>query len=828
MQVSPILGRESERSLIRDAVSRGRLTTVLGPPGVGKTRLVREVIDGVMCSLSGVDDEAGVCWALSRALGLSSDGDLGPTVARGLSGCARPVVLDGADGARAPLIALLPGWLAEEGPAIVVTARSPLGLEPQEQTVTVPPLPLVAAAALWSETLGRIGHTSDPSLAAEIVARLDRLPLAIEWFASRAAYLGEAAALQQLTDFAVGGDPLAGALDQTLSSLNEEAASLLLFLSAFESGAPSTVFSSEEHGVIERLADAALVHADPVAHGAPRIRAYRTVIQRMRASARSTWADVERQHAERVLAFVARHDRALSERCELDRVASRFATRDPATALRAILAMAPLALRDGSTTAMRDRLAQTSSNVDDPPVEAALWLGRLERRLGRLEQARGYLEDARAMASDHTVAFEATIGLAHVERQRSHSDAALARYREGLALARSAADVRLEASGLGELGRMLQSRGRFREAQRHHEQAIALCVSEGLTEREGLERSLHARAVHREGRVREAIALHHEALSRHEQLGQSRLAAAERGHLAYCRHELGDHAAADTLFRASIEGLLRAGDVVMETIERLLLARLLGDVSRLSEARLQIAIAARSIGNLDMPRLAVTRGFIAGLVELEAGDLEAAHGEWTAAAELARDHGYLAEVGFEALLPAYLLLARHRLGAGDSSVEDNAELVASMESMGPRLAWEVLTAARGAGAMPDVDDAVRASSSDVRRAIRHADMRSVARVAVDGRSVHWHDRDIQLGRRSAPRRLLVALVEARIDHPGMALGHETLIEAGGPGERMLVEAARKRLRTAIWTLRKLGLDALIMTRDDGYLLDPQLDIEWSR
>jgi DNA-binding SARP family transcriptional activator len=71
-----------------------------------------------------------------------------------------------------------------------------------------------------------------------------------------------------------------------------------------------------------------------------------------------------------------------------------------------------------------------------------------------------------------------------------------------------------------------------------------------------------------------------------------------------------------------------------------------------------------------------------------------------------------------------------------------------------------------------------------------------------------------------PRRLLVALAEGRRELPGRALSKDELVEAGWPGERMSPEAADKRLRTAVWSLRKAGLEGLLLTRDDGYLLDP--------
>ena len=41
-----------------------------------------------------------------------------------------------------------------------------------------------------------------------------------------------------------------------------------------------------------------------------------------------------------------------------------------------------------------------------------------------------------------------------------------------------------------------------------------------------------------------------------------------------------------------------------------------------------------------------------------------------------------------------------------------------------------------------------------------------------------------------------------------------------PAQAKELEAARKRLRTAIWTLRKMGLEPILLTRDDGYLIDP--------
>jgi len=69
-----------------------------------------------------------------------------------------------------------------------------------------------------------------------------------------------------------------------------------------------------------------------------------------------------------------------------------------------------------------------------------------------------------------------------------------------------------------------------------------------------------------------------------------------------------------------------------------------------------------------------------------------------------------------------------------------------------------------------------------------------------------------------------ALVEHRLAAPGRALDPEGLLAGGWPGERVLPDAASKRIRVAIATLRSLGFARWIVTRDGGYLLDPSLPL----
>lgn len=82
---------------------------------------------------------------------------------------------------------------------------------------------------------------------------------------------------------------------------------------------------------------------------------------------------------------------------------------------------------------------------------------------------------------------------------------------------------------------------------------------------------------------------------------------------------------------------------------------------------------------------------------------------------------------------------------------------------------------------------------------------------------------VSLQRRRALRLILKALLERRLASPNVALGQQALLEAGWPGERVKHEAGTLRVYNALSTLRKLGLRSVLLSRDDGYLLDPKVE-----
>ena len=84
---------------------------------------------------------------------------------------------------------------------------------------------------------------------------------------------------------------------------------------------------------------------------------------------------------------------------------------------------------------------------------------------------------------------------------------------------------------------------------------------------------------------------------------------------------------------------------------------------------------------------------------------------------------------------------------------------------------------------------------------------------------------IDLARHGALRQVLDALVTRRLAEPGVALSASALLAAGWPGERVRHESGMLRVYSIIRRIRALGLAEALVTRDDGYLLDPQVRFE---
>ncbi|MGE3634623.1 MAG: hypothetical protein AB7P00_32290, partial [Sandaracinaceae bacterium] len=84
-------------------------------------------------------------------------------------------------------------------------------------------------------------------------------------------------------------------------------------------------------------------------------------------------------------------------------------------------------------------------------------------------------------------------------------------------------------------------------------------------------------------------------------------------------------------------------------------------------------------------------------------------------------------------------------------------------------------------------------------------------------------RTLELARRATLWRVLSALADA---HGRLAAcDSETLFRAGWAGERAEITSQKKRVQTAVWTLRRGLLGDALVTRPEGYALSSELGVE---
>ncbi|MEO3927698.1 LuxR C-terminal-related transcriptional regulator [Micromonosporaceae bacterium B7E4] len=207
------VGRVVERDLIRATVEGGRIVTLLGPGGVGKTRLATMVAEAVAPAFGNrggfvdlVPVRSGfVEPAVAATLGVSQrpQQPLLDTIAEHLGEHPGLLVLDSCEHLL-EAVAELVARIVAACPAVVVLATSRERLRlPGEQTVPVDPLPLLDdAMMLFRDRAAAVDprFDADPETVAQICARVDGMPLAIELAAARAPALGAQGLLTALDD----------------------------------------------------------------------------------------------------------------------------------------------------------------------------------------------------------------------------------------------------------------------------------------------------------------------------------------------------------------------------------------------------------------------------------------------------------------------------------------------------------------------------------------------------------------------------------------------------------------------------------------------------
>lgn len=339
--LTSLVGRRELLDALAARLRRRRLVTLVGPGGVGKTRLAIEAARAILeaehkdvrlVELADVADGDGIASTIAAGLGLPISGDPKSDLARiveFLCGRSTLVVLDNCEhlidaAARVAqdLLELCPTM------RILATSRERLGV-PGEVTCPVPPLSIPDAVALFVERGAAVAPALEPAgerdaswpLLESICARLDGLPLAIELAASR---LGT----MPLAELAVGLDDrfrllnrgartarprqqtLRAVVDWSYDLLFDDERRVLDRLSIFTGGcdlaaarvvcADARITADDVAELVTRLADKSLITIEhPNGGGRMRCRMLETLVEygRERLAASGDVARVRAVHA---------------------------------------------------------------------------------------------------------------------------------------------------------------------------------------------------------------------------------------------------------------------------------------------------------------------------------------------------------------------------------------------------------------------------------------------------------------------------------------------------------------------------------------------------
>ena len=493
-----------------------RLLTLIGPGGVGKTRLALQAVadaveafpDGVWwVPLASVRDPDLVLSSVALALGVPEQRgrELEESVIDVLAAGRSILLLDN-------LEHLLPGAAAQVGTlrdaggsTVVVTSRERLQLA-GEHVYPVAPLVATEATELFSARTAALGYDAgDADSVAELCARLDNLPLAVELAAARTGLLAPAEILSRLggrLDKLKGGrdaDPRQQTLRATIAwshdLLDRPERELFARLAVFTGG--GTIEAVEavceaDLDVLTSLLDKSLVR-----RSGERVWMLETIREfgSEQLSASPAADDLRDRHASYYLALAESSDNELrgpgqpdalrrfaSEREDLRVAFERLLERDPPAALRLVAALSAFWFMSGHFREGRELLAAALERAPREPTEARasalVGAGLLAGELGDGD-SRGLLEDgladARAVGSTRMEANALTLLSFH----QFGSEEQMRMGEEAIASARTSGDRWLLGLVTGNHGDLMALLGETETATELMDDAYRLCRGVG-------------------------------------------------------------------------------------------------------------------------------------------------------------------------------------------------------------------------------------------------------------------------------------------------------------------------------------------------------------
>lgn len=339
-----IVGRTQDITTAGELLESSRLVTIVGPGGVGKTRLAQELARAAApaydeapayCELADVHDALGVAAVVAGALGARQqpDLDLVESIVNYCDGRRILLVLDNCDHVIDAVCTIVEQVVSSDGPRVLATTRQRLG-SPIEQSLPLDPLP---AASHGVELFELRARERDPRFTLDEESRqhvtkicelLDGIPGAIEIAAARVRVLSPRQMLGRLEaifadDGASTGAGLLDTLHQTVrwsyDQLDENDASVFARLSVFAGGftleAAEAVCADDGDGdvldTLLSLVDKSMVVPER-GGGRVRFRLLATIRAFGMERLRSTGTDtaLRQRHAEYFAAFAAAESQA--------------------------------------------------------------------------------------------------------------------------------------------------------------------------------------------------------------------------------------------------------------------------------------------------------------------------------------------------------------------------------------------------------------------------------------------------------------------------------------------------------------------------------------